>query len=114
LWNDGFDLLRSAFGSGFSDLLLGNGQPMSIGADQPQDRFLLRRDEGHQQTIKDVARVIVSGSEEGLANQLQEAGPGEGNEPFPFDRGQCGIVCAGETDDLKLALASLNGRPIIV
>ena len=48
LRNDSFDFLRSTFGAGLSDLLLGNRQPMSIGADQPQDRFLLRRDEGHQ------------------------------------------------------------------
>ena len=114
LWNDGFDLLRSPFGSGISDLLLGNRQPMSIGADQPQNRFLLRRDEGHQQTVENVARVIVSGRKEGFPNQLQEAGPGERNEPFPLNRRQRGIVGAGKTDDLKLALAGMNCRPVVV
>ena len=44
----------------------------------------------------------------------RQAGPGEGNEPFPFDCRQCGIVGAGEADDLKLALAGMNCRPIIV
>src|SRR4029079_5347874 len=88
LRDNGFDFLRSTFGTGLSNLLLSNRQPMSIGANQPQDRFLLRRDQSHQEPIKDIARVVVSGSKERLPNQLQETGSGKGNEGFPFDRGQ--------------------------
>ena len=87
---------------------------MAVGAHKPERGLLVRDDQGNEQAVQDIARIIVPCGKQRFPDQFQQPGAGERNQPFAIDHRQGRVLGTGQADDLELALARLNRCPIVI